>query len=213
MKHLLALSVFFALLALAISCNSPKEKDGFTLASTQIPYKFHQKTDGLTPNKGDVVIFDWRLETDEGKELLGKAAVGDSMTIRLTPSMLYRTRGLPEGVGKNDWVNCHLKITDISSLSSYQKEEAAILEKLRARRAAKNDSLLQAQAKSLQASFQKMDNGVYYHIKEKGLKFREKTKCAFTIRYTYSMALLQMSHTSEGSLLKLSSAEVRSSKG
>lgn len=193
MKRLI---LFFGLISFSIiSCTSPKEDNGFVVAPTRIPYKYHVEADGPPPKKGDVVVFEWKLEDDDGNAIpspvmegmptahvlngsglltyradpiLGQATVGDSLTIRMTTGMLYRTYGMPKGMSSNEWINCHLKITGILGLSAYQRKEASILTALREKRALQNDSLIRRTLTELEIDAKRTENGVYYLITENG---------------------------------------------
>lgn len=191
MRHILWL---LPLLAVFSSCQNP-ESEGYSVSPTRVPYKFRYKAEGHPPAKGDVLMLDL-IVMDKDSTLLpspvmegmpaahvmngagllsyrvdpifSKATVGDSLTVKLPASIVYRLQAPPKGVAANEFLYCHLYIKSIESFNTYQKIEKELLEELRANRAAKNDSLIQQYLSQNAIEATKNDLGVYVAMTKTG---------------------------------------------
>lgn len=183
------------LLLLSPSCSTPAG-EGFSMSTTRIPYKFHHKTKGHPPSKGDVLMLDMTIRRKDSitilpnpvmegmptahvlngagllsyraDPILGKATVGDSLTIKLPASIVYRLQGVPKGIPSSEYLYCDLVVTSIEGFKNYQQTQKERLAELRDQRVSKNDSLIAAYIaqKGLEAT--KLPSGVYLAVDELG---------------------------------------------
>lgn len=143
-------SVSLLLIMIITSCKS--SRDGFTEHSSGLEYKFIEtNTSGATPARGDIVVLSLKYFTADDRLVdesdfyrmqvkipaykgdfhtgLQMLQVGDSVCFRIEAANYYeRTRkmDLPIEFQQGDYVFIYLKLKDIISASSLEKERRSI---------------------------------------------------------------------------------------
>jgi FKBP-type peptidyl-prolyl cis-trans isomerase len=195
------------------SC-TPPQHDGFLVSPTRVSYKFHRQTGGMPPSRGDVLLLNMLVMTEKGDTLplpmdegfpaahvlsgagmlshradpiLSKASVGDSLTLKLPASVVYSMQGPPKGIGAGQWLYCHLGVREIKSYQAYQRVEAEWLASMREKRAALNDSLLQAYAAAQGWEMARLESGVYARVDTLGGGQRPLPEQQLSFHYRVSL--------------------------